>query len=354
MLQYERKIKNREETNLIVADWKKQGLKIGFTSGSFDLIHPGHVEYLALARSKCDRLVVGLNSDSSVSSYKSKDRPINTEHSRALVLAAIESVDLVFIFSELNNNENIKLIEPNFYIKAGDYNEDKLSSAPLVKAYGGEIIIIPFKSGFSTSSIIDNILMKNCATNMIAPTQLQYEKRPAIFLDRDGTLIEFVDYLHEPEKVRSYMEGFKVLKQAKDLGFRLIIVTNQPGIGLGLFTKEDFFKVNLEMFKQASQVGLTFDKVYYSPYGKADNTNCRKPNNGMIDRAVKELNIDLDNSYVVGDSTVDVKLANNAGIKGVLVETGNAGKDGLTEAKSDFIAKDLADAINFIISDYNK
>lgn len=349
MLNYLNKISTREKVLREIKPWQQKGMKIGFTSGAFDLIHPGHVEYLNLAKASCDKLVIGLNSDESIRKYKSADRPIISEDARAQVLAGLECVDLIFIFDELNNKTNIEILKPDVYIKAGDYDEAKLTSAPLVKSYGGSIEIIKFKSGFSTSKIIEEVLIKSANAFMIAPVQVSYEKRPAVFLDRDGTLVEHVDYLHEVEKVKCYTEGFPALKKLQDLGYRMIMVTNQPGIGLGYFTKEDFFKVNLEIFHQASKFGLTFDKVYYSPYGKGDKTNCRKPETGMLDRAVSELNIDLERSFVVGDSTVDIQLAKNAGVKSVLVKTGNAGKDGVVSAQADYIAEDLKEVADFIL-----
>ena len=116
--------------------------RVGFTSGSFDLIHPGHVDYLSKAKELCDCLIVAVNSDNSIKGYKSELRPIVPADSRAKVVAALEAVDYVFIFDELNNNQNITLLKPDYYIKAADYNKKSLSSAPLVESYGGEVKLI--------------------------------------------------------------------------------------------------------------------------------------------------------------------------------------------------------------------
>ena len=109
------KIKSRNELELFCKEWKNEGLKIGFTSGSFDLIHAGHVEYLETAKNYCDILIVGLNSDNSVNRYKGKNRPIIPQQERTTILAGLESVDYVFIFEERRNHTNIEKLQPNFW-----------------------------------------------------------------------------------------------------------------------------------------------------------------------------------------------------------------------------------------------
>ena len=104
-----------------VREWRAQGLRVGFTNGCFDLLHPGHVKVLAQARGACDRLVVGLNSDASVSRLKGKDRPIQDAHARADVLAALEAVDLVVVFEQDTPLELITRIKPKVLVKGGDY-----------------------------------------------------------------------------------------------------------------------------------------------------------------------------------------------------------------------------------------
>jgi D-beta-D-heptose 7-phosphate kinase/D-beta-D-heptose 1-phosphate adenosyltransferase len=132
--------------------------RTGFTSGSFDLLHAGHVDYLAKARERCDLLIVGLNSDKSVKAYKDELRPIIPAEQRAKVLAALAAVDYVFIFDEENNNKNIEVLKPDVYFKAGDYSKDRLSSAPIVESYGGRVEIIPLVEESSTTAIIRRIL----------------------------------------------------------------------------------------------------------------------------------------------------------------------------------------------------
>lgn len=322
---------------------------IGFTSGVFDLVHAGHVQYLEEASQLCDELWVGVNSDSSVRNLKGALRPIIGESERVRVLAGLSSVAAVFLFNEANNNQNITLLEPDIYIKAGDYSRDKLSSAVLVEEYGGRVELVSLAQGLSTSSIIDTILTRHGMHGATCDTAPVYEKRPAVFLDRDGTLNKHIEYLHEPEKFELLPEVLPGLQMLQDAGYRLVVVTNQAGIGMGYFTVEDFYRVNKELLKSVSAANIRIDKIYFSPYSKSDNTPCRKPETGMIDRAVQELNIDLERSFVIGDTTTDMQLAANAGCKGILVETGFAGKDGVYGPEGFLRAPNVLEAAQLIL-----
>jgi rfaE bifunctional protein nucleotidyltransferase chain/domain len=335
------KIFTRDDLIPICESLKANKKVIGYTSGVFDLIHPGHVQYLEDAKKLCDVLIVGVNSDSSVRTYKSPLRPIVSKEARKRVVAGLGVVDFVFDFDETNNNKNIELLKPDIYLKAGDYSLDKLSSKPIVESYGGRVELVPVIDGYSSSAIIEKIGALYGANHSVPPT-ISYEPKPAIFVDRDGTMIELVDYLHEPEKLKVIPGALEALKVAQDKGYRIVVVTNQPGIGLGYFTKEDLFATNLELMKQASKVGLSIEKLYYSPFSKADNTNCRKPKTGMIDRAKKELNIIVEKSFCVGDMTSDIKLAENAGCKGVLVKTGKGGQDKMYDVSPSYVLDSLA------------
>lgn len=143
-----------------VKRWKAQGLKVGFTNGCFDVLHSGHVRYLAQARELCDRLVLGLNSDSSVKILKGPTRPIHDEASRADVLGALSSVDLVVLFGAKEEGDDntaielLKTIKPDFYMKGGDYTVDQIPEAPTVMAYGGEVRVMSEYEGHSTTNSV--------------------------------------------------------------------------------------------------------------------------------------------------------------------------------------------------------
>ena len=128
-----------------------------FTNGCFDLMHVGHLRYLQMARALGDRLVIGLNSDASVQRLKGETRPILPEQERAELLAGLGCVDFVTIFDEPTADPLLALLKPQIYAKGGDYTPETLPEAPTVRAYGGEIRIIPFVPGRSTTSLIERI-----------------------------------------------------------------------------------------------------------------------------------------------------------------------------------------------------
>ncbi len=310
------KVSSREQVQENAGRWRRQGQRIGYTSGVFDLLHAGHLDYLAEARRHCDRLVVGVNSDRSVRANKGPSRPIVPEAERAALVAGLKPVDAVFIFDELNNNANIEILKPQLYIKAGDYDAARLSSAPLVRAYGGEVLLIPVKHAVSTSERIETVIARCHARAERLPAG---EPRPAIFLDRDGVICEEVDFLHEPEKLRltpHCAQGLKLLLESR---YRLVVVTNQAGIGLGYYTHEDFFSVNRAMFRALKDDGIFFDRIYYCPHNEADNCRCRKPRPGMLERALEELPILAAGSWIIGDRESDIEAGAALGFPGVRI-----------------------------------
>jgi len=145
----------REQVINFVKACQKLNYSVGYTSGCFDILHAGHVEFLQKVKCRCQVLIVGLNSDSSVKKLKGDNRPINNVLNREKVLNTI--VDAVFIFDEENNNKNIQLIKPDIYFKAGDYDKSKLTSAKYVEEYGGRVEIIPIETNTSTTKIINKI-----------------------------------------------------------------------------------------------------------------------------------------------------------------------------------------------------
>lgn len=138
-----------------LAEWRKQGLRVGFTNGCFDLLHPGHVKLLAGARAACDRLVVGLNGDASVTRLKGTGRPVQPVQARAEVLAALEAVDLVAVFEEDTPEKLIGHVKPTVLVKGSDYARDEVVGRELVEALGGEIILIDIVPGHSTTSMVE-------------------------------------------------------------------------------------------------------------------------------------------------------------------------------------------------------
>jgi histidinol-phosphate phosphatase family protein len=144
------------------------------------------------------------------------------------------------------------------------------------------------------------------------------------------------------------------MKKFQNLGYRIIILTNQPGIGMGYYTKNDFYRINKIMLGQLSAADILVDKIYFCPHSMAENCDCRKPGLALVERARKELNIDLSRSVIIGDRTSDVETGRRAGMKTILVSTGAGGKDGLYPAIADYCADDLLDAANWILRQERK
>lgn len=144
----------------MLARWRLINQRIVFTNGCFDLIHPGHIEYLLEARSLGNRLVVGINSDDSVRRLKGFGRPIKDDYTRTLVMASFEFVDAVVLFEEDTPLKLIEVIRPDVLVKGGDWPEDQIVGAAVVRSYGGLVKSLPFIEGYSTTAlekkIIDN------------------------------------------------------------------------------------------------------------------------------------------------------------------------------------------------------
>lgn len=137
--------------------WQKEGCKIVFSNGCFDILHLGHIDYLARAADFGDKMVIGLNTDSSVSKIKGPTRPINDERSRAMVLAALEFVSAIILFDEPTPYELIRLVQPDVLVKGADYKPEEIVGYDIVTAKGGSVKTIPFVDGYSTTRIEQRI-----------------------------------------------------------------------------------------------------------------------------------------------------------------------------------------------------
>lgn len=142
------------------SQWEKQRLRVVFTNGCFDILHEGHVRYLAEAKSLGDKLIVGLNSDASVTKLKGPSRPINTSKSRAIVLAGLESVDAIIVFEEETPYKLISLLLPDILVKGGDWKTEDIVGSDIVIEHGGKVFSLSFHEGYSTTLIEEKIKNK--------------------------------------------------------------------------------------------------------------------------------------------------------------------------------------------------
>lgn len=154
----EHKIICQKDLNNLILKWREENQKIVFTNGCFDLLHLGHVDYLAKAKDLGDRLIIGVNTDSSVKRLKGKNRPLQDENSRLHILAALHSVDAVVLFDEDTPYELIKKIQPDILVKGADYKIENIVGYDIVTSRGGSVQTIEFIEGYSTTKIEQRIL----------------------------------------------------------------------------------------------------------------------------------------------------------------------------------------------------
>lgn len=152
------KFRNKESLQPLLKSWSEAGYKVVFTNGCFDILHRGHVEYLCHARDLGDKLVLGLNTDSSVKRLgKSPERPVNDEQTRATILAGLECIDAIILFDEDTPYELIRFVQPDVLVKGNDYKAEEIVGYDIVSAKGGQVITIPLVQGFSTTRLIEKL-----------------------------------------------------------------------------------------------------------------------------------------------------------------------------------------------------
>ena len=171
------------------------------------------------------------------------------------------------------------------------------------------------------------------------------ESWPAVFLDRDGTLMRDVDYCGDPRKVEVYPEAATALRRLKENGYKLVIITNQSGIGRGYFSEDDYRLVEKEFIRQLGD-GL-IDATYYCPDLPTSTSIRRKPGPGMVFEAQRDHRLDLRRSFFVGDKASDIGCGQNAGVRTILVQTGYGSAE--KDCRADWIARDIVEAAEIIL-----
>lgn len=146
-------------------------------------------------------------------------------------------------------------------------------------------------------------------------------KNKAIFLDRDGTINKDFGYTYKTENLQFLDGAIEGLKNLYKNGYKLIIITNQSGIGRNFYNIKEYTKFTEYMLKQLKEYGIIIEKVYYCPHVETDNCECRKPNLGLFYQAIQEYDIDLDTSYAIGDRTRDIEICNHTNVKGLLISS---------------------------------
>lgn len=298
------------------------------------------MQYVAKAKQSCDRLLVAVNSDDSIRRYKSPLRPINPQDERMYVMAGLADVDVVTLLEDDRPLSLLLRWKPDLYIKGGDYAASSLRSAKAVEEYGGRVLVIPPEFGTSTSGVIERIrgILEHTEPERPAATS----PRALVLLDRDGTLIRDVPFLHDPAQVELLPGVGEALAGLQAAGRTLAIVTNQQGIGLGYYTTQQMIAVNQQVFRALAPYGVRISKIYFCPHSAAEQCACRKPEDGLIRRALRDFRVPAARTFLIGDTAADAGAGRSAGCRTILV--------GTTAGTCDYRAADFGDAARWIQS----
>lgn len=283
------------------------------TNGVFDLLHRGHVNYLERAAELGSSLLVAVNSDESSRMLgKGPERPLNVAEDRAYVLAGLASVDVVTIFYSRTPVDLIRSVQPDIYVKGGDYDMETLEETRVVRSWGGHSVAIPFVDGFSTTALVQRIRKPQGALQVL---------RKAAFLDRDGVINKDRAYVHRWEDFEFVPGAVEGMRRLQEAGYMLIVVTNQSGLARGYYTEVQYQALTHQLRQELKYQGVKLAGVYHCPHHPngtvpylAIECDCRKPAPGLIIQAARELGISLADSIMIGDKPADIEAARAAGV----------------------------------------
>ncbi|MBI5630315.1 MAG: HAD family hydrolase [Elusimicrobia bacterium] len=177
----------------------------------------------------------------------------------------------------------------------------------------------------------------------------------AVFLDRDGVIVEEVNYLCDPRELKLLPGAAKAIARLRKAGFKVIVVSNQSGVARGFLSLARLEQIHRRLESLLHKQGAGLDAVYFCPhhpeFGRRQACLCRKPGTEMLEKAAKKFDLEMKSCYLVGDTTTDMRAAYNAGCKGLLVHTGHAGRDGAYRIKPHATFRDLASAALWILSE---
>lgn len=316
---------------------RRKGKKIVTINGSYDILHADHIKTLTYAKNKGDILIVLMNSDKSVHLYKGPNRPIIEAKYRAAALAALNVVDYVVIFDDINPKRLLEIIKPHIHTGGVEYGKDPVERA-VVERYGGRIVRLPPRiQGISTSNIIRKIV------------QLQkYPDARAVFLDRDGTINHNgKGYIYKKNDFIFLPGVLSALKTLSHSHYKIFIVTNQSGIGRGYFSRADLNKLHKWMTETLKKHKIRIDHIYFCPHAPNNHCECRKPKPGMIFKAVNEYKLSLSKSWFIGDDTRDIELGREVNLKTIKLGAHIPSAAKLSPHK---YAKDLREAVNYVLA----
>jgi len=330
------KIKSHQELLPLIEALKNQNKIIVTTGGSFDMLHIGHIKSLQEAKGKGDILIVLVNSDQSIKKYKGPRRPIIPENQRMEMIAALECVDYVVGFNEVNPKAILEKIKPNVYCNAANWSKIFIEKE-VVEKNNGKIHVLKHQSNISTSDIIKKI--NNI--HSIPATK-------AIFLDRDGVINHNNQgYIHKVDDFEFTPYAFEALQKISETDYKIIIITNQSGIGRKYFTEQDLQNLNNWLIKTLKERGININQIYHCPHLPEDSCSCRKPKIGMILQAVEDFGINLSESWLIGDSNSDILAGAEANLKTIKISNKPSTS---SKVEASYQVDNLLKAIKIILS----
>jgi D,D-heptose 1,7-bisphosphate phosphatase len=179
-------------------------------------------------------------------------------------------------------------------------------------------------------------------------------RHKAVFVDRDGTINVDGPYLSDPDKFKMYPGVGNGIKKLKESGFKIIVITNQSGIARGYFTEKDLAEIHAKMKRELKKYEVELDGIYYCPHHPDDNCNCRKPKTGLLDKAIKDHDIVVEKSYMIGDKIHDIEAGKKIGTKGILIPLRDGKDETILEVHQwcchpDYVACDFEDAVGWVL-----
>lgn len=320
----------------VLAGARRRGRRIVTVNGSFDILHAGHARMLVEAKAQGDALVVLVNSDVSVRAYKGPGRPIVPERERAELVAALALVDYITIFNDLTPVRILGRIKPHVHANGADWGKNCVERAT-VERHGGRIHVLRFHRGASTTGVVDRIAGAR-----------EVQDVRAVFLDRDGTINHNgAGFTHRAADFRFLPGVIPALRRLAKSNYKIIIITNQSGIGRGYYTARDMERLHRWMARRLKERGVRIDAIYHCPHLPNDGCTCRKPEPGLFLRAANEFGLNLSKSWFVGDEPHDVVAGRRANLQTIKLGSRMPRKEKL---EPHAYAERLSDAVAIILS----
>ncbi len=324
----------------LMRGYKKSGKVVGCLSGSFDLMAAVNFKALEERAKKCDVLIVLLNSDTSIKTYKGKNRPILNQNERSFIVAQSPFVNHIIIFSEVTPILVLEKIKPDIFFNVNEWGIDCIEKSTVEKN-GGKVLTfdfpIPKDWCQSTTDLVNRIIKSNSInTNKV------------IFLDRDGVINENKSgYLYKWKDISFTKYLFETLRSFIKAGYKLIILTNQSGISRGYYSNKDVEVLHKKMINEFKKNDILIEDIYYCPHDPKSNCSCRKPGIDMLLKAAEEHNINLSKSWFIGDSHTDIEAGRNCNVKTVFLgKEKNYPKEAI---RPNFFANNIKTAKSYIL-----